>query len=161
VSGGDCMNLDLTKLNSHIEDDIELHETVQIPSELYQKSSVIELKNIKLDGRVLKNSTGEITLQATVSGIMVLEDSISLELINYDFSCEIDEELEEFEEKMENILDITDILWQNIMLEVPLKISHVEDFNEYQGDGWKLVSEDSIKNTNNPFNELKDMMGEE
>lgn len=47
------------------------------------------------------------------------------------------------------------------VLEVPLKLTNVEDFNEYQGDGWKLVSEDSIKNTNNPFSELRDMMGEE
>ena len=74
---------------------------------------------------------------------------------------EIEEELEDFSEKMENTLDITDILWQNIMLEVPLRVSNVENFNEYQGDGWRLVDEDSIKNTNNPFKELKDMMGEE
>ena len=155
------MKLDLTKLMNDYENSIDIHETVQIPKELYQKSSIIELKDIKLDGTVLKDVVGVVTLQAMVSGIMVLEDSISLELIDYPFSCEIEEELQEFEEKLENILDITEILWQNIMLEVPLKISHVEDFNEYQGDGWKLVSEDSMKNTNNPFNELKDMMGEE
>ena len=67
----------------------------------------------------------------------------------------------DFSEKIENTLDITDILWQNIMLEVPLRVSNVENFTEYQGDGWRLVDEDSIKNTNNPFKELKDMMGEE
>ena len=92
---------------------------------------------------------------------MVLEDSISLEPIDHQFSCQIEEEFEENDENLENILDITDILWQNIVLEVPLKLTNVEDFNEYQGDGWKLVSEDSIKNTNNPFSELRDMMGEE
>ena len=56
---------------------------------------------------------------------------------------------------------ITDILWQNIILEVPLKLTNVENFNEYQGDGWRLVDEDSIKNASNPFSELKDMLGEE
>lgn len=155
------MKLDLTKLNSCFENTIEIHNSVLIPKELYQKSSIIDLKDVKLDGKVFKDSADIITLQAEVSGVMVIEDSISLELIDYEFSCEIDEELQESLEKLENILDITDILWQNIMLEVPLKISHVEDFNEYRGDGWKLVSEDSIKNTNNPFKELKDMMGEE
>lgn len=155
------MYLDITKLNSDILESMDIHENVEIPRELYQSSSIIELKNIKLDGKVYKNSAEIIILQATVSGIMILEDSISLDPIDYPFSCEIEEELQEFGEKIENILDITEILWQNIMLEVPLKISHVEDFNEYQGDGWKLVSEDSMKNTNNPFNELKDMMGEE
>lgn len=155
------MYLDLTKINTDILDNMDVHENIEIPKDLYKLSSIIELKNMKLDGRVYKNSAEVITLQATISGVMILEDSISLEPIEYPFSCKIEEELQEFGEKIENILDITEILWQNIMLEVPLKISHVEDFNEYQGDGWKLVSEDSMKNTNNPFNELKDMMGEE
>lgn len=155
------MKLDLTKLNSCFENSIQIHETVKIPEDLYKKASILGLKDVKLDGAVFKDSVGVITLQANMSGVMVLEDSISLESIDYPFSCEIEEELQEFGEKLENSLDITDILWQNIMLEVPLKISRVEDFNEYQGDGWKLVSEDSMKNTNNPFNELRDMMGEE
>ena len=155
------MKLDLTKLYAGTENIINLHEDVQIPKEMYEKMSILELTDVKLDGMVYKDSMNTVILNANVSGIMTLEDSISLDPIPYPFSCELEEELQEFGEKTENILDITDILWQNIMLEVPLKISHVEDFNEYQGDGWKLVSEDSMKNTNNPFNELKDMMGGE
>jgi uncharacterized protein len=155
------MDIDLTRLNSGIDDTLIINENINIPKESYQNTSIIELKDLKIDGKVFKNSAGITTIQALITGTMVLEDAISLEPIDYQFSSEIDEELSEYEKKLENILDITDILWQNIMLEVPLKISHVEDFNEYQGDGWKLVSEDSIKNTNNPFNELKDMMGEE
>ena len=155
------MKLDLTRLNTGLEDSLEINETITLPKETYQNSSILELNDIKIEGKVFKDSTDIITLQVLVSGTMVLEDSISLEPINYEFSCEIDEELEEFDEKLENTLDITDILWQNIMLEVPLKLSNVKDFNAYQGDGWKLVDEDSLKNTNNPFKELKDMMGEE
>ena len=34
-------------------------------------------------------------------------------------------------------------------------------FDDYHGDGWRLVSEDSKEITNNPFKELKDMLGEE
>jgi len=155
------MKLDLTKLNSGLENSFEINETITLPKDIYLNSSILELSEIKVNGTVFKDSTDIINLQVVVSGTMVLEDSISLEPINYDFTCEIDEELEDFEEKLENTLDITDILWQNIMLEVPLKLSHVEDFNAYQGDGWKLVDEESLKNTNNPFKELKDMMGEE
>lgn len=155
------MELDLTKLNNGFENSLDINEPIQIPKDYYQNSSVMDFKNLVLQGRVFKDSTDVITLQATVSGIMVLEDSISLDAIDYEFSCEIEEELEENYGKLENTLDITDILWQNIMLEVPLKFTNVENFNEYQGDGWKLVDEDSIKSTNNPFKELKDMMGEE
>lgn len=155
------MELDLTKLLTNFENSIDLNTSFQIPKDFYQNSSIIDLKNLLIKGRVYKDSTNIIAIQATVSGIMVLEDSISLEEVDYEFSCEIDEELEENNEKLENTLDITDILWQNIILEVPLKFTNVKNFNEYQGDGWKLVDEDSIKSTNNPFKELKDMMGEE
>ena len=155
------MKIDITMLNRGLTDVLDITNTVNFPREKYQDTDILELKDLKLVGSIVRNSSNAITLDANLSGIMVLEDSISLDPINYQFSCQINDELEEISENLENILDITDILWQNIILEVPLKLTNVEDFNEYQGDGWKLVSEDSIKNTSNPFSELRDMMGEE
>lgn len=155
------MELDITMLNRGMKDVINIDSVVTIPNDKFHNIEILDLRDLRLCGTIARNSSDIITLEAELSGIMVLEDSISLEPINYQFSCQIDEEFEEFNENLENILDITDILWQNIILEVPLKLTNVENFNEYQGDGWKLVSEDSIKNTSNPFSELKDMMGEE
>lgn len=155
------MELDITMLNRGMKDVINIDSIVTIPNDKFHNTEILDLRDLRLFGNIARNSSDIITLEAELSGIMVLEDSISLEPINYQFSCQIDEEFEEFNENLENILDITDILWQNIILEVPLKLTNVENFNEYQGDGWKLVSEDSIKNTSNPFSELKDMMGEE
>ena len=155
------MQLDVTMLNRGTKDIINIDSEVIIPKEKYCNTDILELKDLKLYGNVVRNSSDIITLNAELSGIMVLEDSISLEPIDYKFSCQIDEEIEEFGENLENTLDITDILWQNIILEVPLKLTNVENFNEYQGDGWRLVDEDSIKNASNPLSELKDMLGEE
>lgn len=155
------MNIDITMLNRRMKNTIDIDSEVIIPNDRFSNTEILDLKNLKLQGSIVRNSSDIITLKADLSGIMVLEDSISLDPIDHQFSCQIEEEFEENDENLENILDITDILWQNIVLEVPLKLTNVEDFNEYQGDGWKLVSEDSIKNTNNPFSELRDMMGEE
>ena len=155
------MNIDITMLNRRMKNTIDIDSEVIIPNDRFSNTEILDLKNLKLQGSIVRNSSDIITLKADLSGIMVLEDSISLEPIDHQFSCQIEEEFEENDENLENILDITDILWQNIVLEVPLKLTNVENFNEYQGDGWKLVSEDSIKNTSNPFSELKDMMGEE
>lgn len=155
------MNIDITMLNRRMKNTIDIDSEVIIPNDRFSNTEILDLKNLKLQGSIVRNSSDIITLKADLSGIMVLEDSISLEPIDHQFFCQIEEEFEENDENLENILDITDILWQNIVLEVPLKLTNVEDFNEYQGDGWKLVSEDSIKNTNNPFSELRDMMGEE
>ncbi len=157
---GDRMKLDLLTLNNNLKTMLEISQKVEIPKEWYQKTSIINFQDLWLEGTVTNNGN-TITLKANISGIMIIEDSISLDPIEYPFSCEIEENLQDFLKNNENTLDITEILWQNIMLEVPLRLSNVENFDEYQGDGWKLISEDSIQNTNNPFSELKDMMREE
>ena len=154
------MLIDLTKIiNSNIAR-ISLDGEVKIPDEYLEKSEIVALKDLKLTGE-LEKIEDQINITGTLEGTMVLEDSISLEPIDYPFKVEIDEEIDDFLEKSINILDITEILWQNIVLEVPLKLTNVENFDEYHGDGWRLISEDSIENTNNPFKELKDMLGKE
>lgn len=155
------MVVDLTELNSRIIPELLLDQTVIIPSNFYQNTSVLELNDLHIKGSIFRNCSDFITLKGVLSGTMILPDSISLEPVNYQFSCEILEELQENSQNIENILDITTILWQNIMLEVPLRFTQVENFDEYHGNGWKLVEEDNLQITNNPFIELKDKMGEE
>ena len=84
---------------------------------------------------------------------MKIQDSITLEEVIYPFSIEIDDKLSDFIENNENSLDINEILWQNIVLEVPLRFTIVEDYSKIKGDGWKLVSEEDLVK-NNPFNTL-------
>ncbi len=157
---GDIMFVDLSKIINESIARINLDSKVEIPKELYSSSEILDLKDLNFKGEV-EYIEGEITIKGILDGIMVLEDSISLEPIDYHFQAEIDEEIEENLEKSTNILDITEILWQNIVLEVPLKLTNVSNFDEYHGDGWCLISEDSIENTNNPFKELKDMLRKE
>ena len=154
------MQIDITSLNNLSIGSINIDKEVYIPEDLYKSTEILELKDLKLLGS-LEKIEDELTLKGELTGIMVLEDSISLDKIDYTFKAEIDEEIEENLEKSLNTLDITEILWQNIVLEVPLRLTNVDNFDDYHGDGWKLISEDSIKNTNNPFSELEDMMGKE
>lgn len=155
------MIIDLTKMNTGLVTSIDFDEEVVFDKTDITKVGLVDLNKLIVKGSITKNSSGMLTLKAFVTGTMILSDSISLEEIDYPFSFDLEQEIDENEEKLENTLDITEDLWQNIVLEVPLKLTQVDDFNEYQGDGWKLVSEDSIDNTNSPFNELKDLMGEE
>ena len=157
---GDIMIIDLSKIIDSDIARISLDSEVNIPESYLENSEIIALKNLKLTGE-LEKIEDQINITGELNGIMVLADSISLDEIDYPFKVEIDEEIDDFLEKSLNSLDITEILWQNIVLEVPLKLTSVSNFDEYHGDGWKLVSEDSIENTNNPFKELKDMLGKE
>ena len=82
---------------------------------------------------------------------MVLNDAITLEPIDYSFTCDIDEKIMdivnycgEFYEKSKNILDISEILWENIVLEIPISITNVDSKNlRMQGEGWELKNNKS------------------
>ncbi len=159
MSGGGNMEIDITSLlNGNRQLDIE--KQVEIPKEYYQNTDIKDSQDITATG-ILTIDEENITLNLKVNGVMKLADSISLEVENYPFTSEIEEKIPLNREKMKNTLDITEILWQNIMLEVPLRFTKVEDYSKYQGDGWKLVKEEELKGSNNPFNDLKKMMGEE
>ena len=150
------MQIDLNKLNTA---DIIIDESLTIDTELYKNTSIKELKPVKVSGKIFYNISDEIELDLDVEGIMVLEDSITLDPIDYPYNFHINEiisseneEIKEYYQNSKNILDIMPILWQNIVLEVPLRYTLVYDYESYHGDGWKLVSEEELGN--NPFKTL-------
>ena len=161
------MNIDLTPLHSHTIDKIEITNIYNIPEEYYQNMGVKKLDNVKVDGYIyLSPSEEDIeveidSINCKIEGTMTIEDSISLEPIEYPFSIEYDDEIDENCKKNENTLDIFSFLWENIVLEVPLRFTKVSDFSKLRGDGWKLVSENELTTNNNPFSELLDKMKEE
>jgi len=154
------MDVDLSLLHSCTISEIDVTGTYTLPKEYFKNSDVLEIKDIKVDGKIYQSSSIEDIdvmedhIKVTITGTIIIEDSISLEHIPYPILIEYDDIIEENCKKNENTLDIFQFLWENIVLEVPLRYTTVEDFSKYQGDGWKLVSEDERKTTNNPFTEL-------
>ena len=155
------MNVDLTKLNSRLVTTINIEETVDFSSKIEESKEILDLVDVNVKVAITKNSTNEYVLNATIKGNMIIEDAISLEKLTYPFEAIITEEILEKLENYENSIDILEVLWQNIILEVPLRITKVKDLSEFHGNGWKLVSEDDLKEVNNPFKDLKHLIGEE
>jgi len=153
------MNIVLDELFCHNTDKIVINEDILFTEE-YIANDIKGLKNIHFNGLIKESSDTTIKLEGILTGTMIIEDSISLEDVDYDFSCEIDENLDEILENNQNTIDILEILWQNIVLEIPLKYTVVEDLSKYQGDGWKVISEDEVKR-DNPFSILAEKMKEE
>ncbi|MBO4601424.1 MAG: DUF177 domain-containing protein [Bacilli bacterium] len=143
------MQIDLNKLN--INGTININELLTIDEELYKNTSIKELKPIKVDGKIFYNVSDEIELDLDVEGIMVLEDSITLDPIDYPYSININEiisesneDIKEYYQNSKNILDIMPILWQNIVLEVPISITKEKDAH-LSGEGWELNNEEENK----------------
>ena len=101
---------------------------------------------------------------------MVLPDDITLEDVEYNFNSNIEEKFSEFNQNVDNNLkiiqnklDISEFLWQNILVEIPLKVKNEKNNNlTLKGDGWRLITEEELNKSNNsPFSELKDKFNQE
>ena len=157
------MNLDLTKLiTSHIEE-VVIDDDVNIPKEWFEGTQIRDLKDVKFVGEVTKLYDGDYQITGKLTGVMVLPDNITLEDVDVNLLSEIEEKFSEkgcYEEKfleiVQNRLDITEFLWQNILVEIPLKV--ISEKNEgltLEGNGWRLITEEELNKSNNsPFSEL-------
>lgn len=122
----------------------EINEELIITKNYYELSDIKDLSPVKVLGIIKYNASDEIAINLNVSGTMKLTDAITNDLIDYPFSFEIDEILESLEgesekyfEKNQNILDIIEFLWENIVLEVPIRITNEENVH-LSGEGWEL-----------------------
>ena len=154
------MDIDLSLLHSNTKEEIDITNTYSIPKEYFENSEVLEINNIKVEGKVYQGADEEEIdcfedyIKCKINGTITIEDSISLEPIEYPISIEYDDILEENCKKNENTLDIFQFLWENIVLEIPLKFTKVKDLSKFHGDGWKLISEEELVKENNPFSDL-------
>ena len=152
------MQIDIKRLIINYIDKLKINEEVNIPENLLQSSLITELKNIHLDGELFIDEEDNLNLIGKLSGTMVLKDDITLAPVEYQFDAEIEEILE----KNKNILDITDILWQNILVEIPSKVRSTDEDINLEGDGWRVISEEQFNKerskSNNPFANLDELL---
>ena len=106
-------------------------EDIIIPEDFYKGTSIKDLSKVKVVGSIKYNVIDEVVIDLDVSGEMLLIDAITNEPIKYPFSikilenlAEIDENDAKYLEKSKNILDIIEFLWENIVLEVPIRITN-------------------------------------
>ena len=143
------MNIDLSLLHSKTQNEIDITNTYEIPQEYYENSNIIKLDPVEVSGKIIEKENDELDdtndyCECTIKGVMVIEDSISLEPIEYEYSIECNDFIEENCKINENILDIFQFLWENIVLEVPTYFTEVKDFSKIQGDGWRLIREEDL-----------------
>lgn len=152
------MQVDLTKLLTNQTSSITINNDVIIPNELLNNSLIDNLKNIKLSAKISFDEEDNLLLNGKLTGTMILKDDITLEPVEYNFDTEIEENLD----KNQNILDITEILWQNILVEIPSKVRATDEDIELSGDGWRVISEEQYSKernkTNNPFSSLDELL---
>lgn len=161
-----CMIIDLTRLKNGIDEYIEVDELVPFEQEYAQNTELIDLKNTMVKGTLYKDSTEQIILDIVLKGVMVLPCSITLKPVDYSFECSIHGSMEELyqeidknDKKYENSIDILPILWENILMEMPMKVVS-DDLSDAktEGEGWKLITEKEDTYINPELEKLKDLL---
>ena len=158
------MKIDITKLKSNIIDSIDIDESVMY-EEYMKEKGILNLENVKVTGYLSKHDEEDYYLNVRVYGKMVLPCSISLKPTDYNFDFEIEgnvaellEEMGKNEKKVENTIDIFPIIWENILMEIPIHIVN-EDIHDVklEGEGWKVITGDEPK-INPELEKLKDLL---
>ena len=159
--------IDISRLLSNVDKKILINETIKYESEYLNNTDIISVSAVKVIGEVTKNDIGDLNLILNVSGELILPCSITLKPVNYPFYFEINEIITENDEnnlkKDTNTLELKPYLWENILVEIPLRIVSDEAYKkEYKGEGWQLITNDTKKESkNNPFEALNQLLDKE
>lgn len=146
--------MDIHVLLQKIKKELLIDDVISFDREECQTLGIEALDNVKVTGKIYIDLEDEISCDLKVEGKMELKDAISNEIVSYPFSFDLAENIEEFIEKNQNTLAFKRLLWENIVLEVPIRYTTVNDYDAYQGEGWRLTSEEEVRKGNHPFQDL-------
>ena len=159
------MIIDLTRLRNGIVKEIEVHEEYSVPKEDLEHTGVTSIDHVKIDGTIRLNALDEAYLDLEVHGTMVIPCAITLKPVDYPFSIllegteeELFEEINEKTTNYQNSLDILPIIWENILMEIPMRVVSEDAHDvELKGDGWRLITGEE-KEENSELSKLKDLL---
>ena len=143
------MEFDLNKIT---EQGILIDTIISFDEEYLRVSEIKKLDNVHVSGRIYYSLTKEVIFAGNVNGNMTLVDGYSGDLIDYPFNIDLDEILTDFSaedekkgKKPQNSLDLKEVLWENIVLEVPIVVSKDNEVKTKKGEFWEVRDENSKK----------------
>ena len=143
------MGFDLNKIT---EQGILIDTIISFDEEYLRVSEIKKLDNVHVSGRIYYSLTKEVIFAGNVNGNMTLVDGYSGDLIDYPFNINLDEILANFSnedekvgKKPKNSLDLKEVLWENIVLEVPIVVSKDNKVKTKKGEFWEVRDENSKK----------------
>ena len=148
------MIIDLTKMIYNNLYKIPVNGVINISDDVISNTDIRRISPVKVSG-FLYNNDEEYELNINIKGEMILPCARTLKDVKYPFDIDINEiidEKNEFDVKIiQNRLDIFPIIWQYILVDIPLRVL-APDAKEkpLQGSGWRLITEDDKKEKIDP-----------
>ena len=153
---------DISALKSSQVNSLNIDEDFSFTSDDVKDTDIVRLENIHASGKIERIEETTYKIDLNIKGNMVLLCARSLEEVDYPINIFIDQNIsEESSEDLplitQNMLDLRSIVWENIVLEVPLRVIKEDASFITEGDGWNLVDEYKSQE-NSPFSELSNLL---
>lgn len=148
------MNISLIKLFSHSVDKLDINEEITIPNEYYT-SDIKDISPVKLNGYLYLDELDNLSINLNVKCDLTLISSVSLEDVNYPIDIDITElEFDDENKKTTNSIDLIPIIWQNILIEIPIRVT---DSSKDENISDKYIKKEEIDER---LSKLKDFLDE-
>jgi uncharacterized protein len=160
------MLIDLSPIAINSNSKINIDGSVVLDEEYYKNTDIRKLSEVKIKGSI-SDEEDSYELNLNIKGVMTLPCVVTLVDVDYPFDIEINEiisknesECEDYLKIINNTLDIMPIIWQNIVVEIPMKVvSPNLDNTKLKGDGWELLTEEEkISEIDPRLEKLKDLL---
>ena len=152
------MEIDLNILNTKPK--IVIDTKVNFPEDDLKKAGILSMDEVIVQGEIIQDLE-EYFIKLNIQGKMVLPCNLTLEPVDYPFALEVEENLNEIDEnfkKNKKTIDILPIIWENILMEIPMRVVSPKAKNmKTKGNGWELIT-DGEEKANNSLAKLKDLL---
>jgi len=141
------MFIDITRLQNRSTNEFLYKNTIVLDEALYKNTDIRKLSPVEVSADIKRITDTSYKMSLEIKGEMTLPCSITLNDVIYPFDIKTEVKLSNEDEEdvkiIQNNIDIISIIWQNIVLEIPLRVVS-EDANNspVSGEGWKLIRED-------------------
>ncbi len=159
------MKIDLSKIIYNNAYKVPIEGEIIIPDEMLIKTDIRRISPVKVIGYVYNNEE-ELELDINITGTMILPCARTLKDVKYPFDIKINDVIGQNSENSleinQNTLDIFPIVWQNILVDIPLRVLAPDAKEEpLEGDGWRLITDEDKKEEIDPrLAKLKDYIKE-
>lgn len=163
------MNINLTKLITNLENEIKISDEITIQDNFLENTDIKKISKVRVNGSIYPKD-GNFCVSLNIKCTLTLICSISLKDILYNIDINIneiigenDDILEENNKIINNSIDLIPIIWQNIILEVPLKVVSPDiEVKNIEGNGWRFITDEEVveKEIDPRLEKLKEFLGE-
>lgn len=159
------MKIEIIRLMSNLDEYIDIDEYYTFDESYLSKTDLLKLDNVHISGSITKDNLDNLILSLKIEGVMVLPCAVTLEPVDYPFTVKLEDNLEELlkeidenPQKLEKTIDILPIIWENVLMEMPMKVTSPKAKDiKMSGDGWKMVTEEKME-INPELEKLKDLL---